>query len=327
MAEFLRWVSIRPLQRTASARKMMASVVIVTKDRRDHLRRAIISALGQTEPVEVLVLDDGSTDGTSDMVKLEFSQVRLDRTRTSLGYVAQRNRAAALCSGDVIFSIDDDAEFSTSRVVEQVLAGFNHPRVAAVAIPYIEPQKSRQKFQQAPNADAVWITDSFRGTSHALRRDVFLDLGGYWERIIHQGEEMDFCIRLLNEGFVIRLGFGDVIVHHEVSQRDWGRIDFYGRRNDVLFAWRNVPMPYLPAHLVATTVNGLTCAFRTRRSAAMIAGVLSGYSDMFSNWHWHRPVSQAAYRLHRLLKKRGPRKLSEIEFLLPSSVLPGSEQP
>ena len=301
---------------------MKASVVIVTKDRKDHLRRAIISALEQTEPVEILVLDDGSTDGTSDMVKLEFHQVRLDRTATSLGLVAQRNRGAELCSGHVIFSLDDDAEFSTSRVIEQVLAGFSHPRVAAIAIPYVEPQKSGQKLQHAPTADAIWVTDSFRGTAHALRRDVFVNLGGYREEIIHQGEEMDFCIRLLNDGFVVRLGFGDTIVHHESQKRDWRRIDFYGRRNDILFAWRNVPMPYLPVHLVATTLKGLTWAIRTRRPAAMIAGVASGYSHMFSNWHWRRPVSKDAYRLHRLLKKRGPKNLSEIEFLLPSPVLP-----
>ena len=297
---------------------MMASVVIVTKNRKEHLRRAIISAVGQTEPVEVLVLDDGSIDGTSDMVKLEFKQVQLVRTTTSLGCVAQRNRGAELCSGKVIFSIDDDAEFSTSRVVEQVLAGFSHPRVAAIAIPYVEPLKSGQKLQHAPNADAIWITDSFRGTAYALRRDVFLDLAGYREQIVHQGEEMDFCIRLLNEGFVVGLGFGDAIVHHEFPQRDWRQMDFYGRRNDVLFAWRNVPMPYLPTHLVATTLNGLWWGVRTRRPAAMIAGLLSGYSDMFSDGHWHHPVSRDAYRLHRLLKKHGPKKLSEIEFLLPS---------
>ena len=174
---------------------------------------------------------------------MEFKQVQLVRTTTSLGCVAQRNRGAELCSGKVIFSINDDAEFSTSRVVEQVLAGFAHPRVAAIAIPYVEPLKSGQKLQHAPNADAIWITDSFRGTAYALRRDVFLDLAGYREQIVHQGEEMDFCIRLLNEGFVVGLGFGDAIVHHEFPQRDWRQMDFYRRRNDVLFAWRNVPMP------------------------------------------------------------------------------------
>jgi glycosyltransferase involved in cell wall biosynthesis len=295
---------------------MRASVIIATKNRKDDLRRAISSAVGQSQPVEVLILDDGSTDGTSDMVTAEFPQVRLERTPTSLGYVAQRNRGALLCSGEIIFSIDDDAEFSTSGVVGQTLRSFCHQRVAAVAIPYMEPGKSADKFQNAPNGDAIWVADTFRGTSYAIRREVFLGLGGYREQITHQGEESDFCIRLLNNGFVVRLGVGDIIAHNETPQRDWRRMDFYGRKNDILFAWRNVPMPYLPAHLLATTFNGLICALRAKRRLAMLAGILSGYSDMLINWRWRQPVSKSCYRLHRLLKKRGPRKLEDIEFLL-----------
>jgi glycosyltransferase involved in cell wall biosynthesis len=296
---------------------MRASIVIATKNRKDDLRRAILSAARQSHPAEILVLDDGSTDGTSDMVVSEFPQIRLERTSTSLGYVAQRNRGALLCSGEIIFSIDDDAEFSTPRVVGQTLEGFCHPRIAAVAIPYMEPEKSRNTFQHAPNGDSIWIADTFRGTSYAVRREVFLGIGGYREHIAHQGEEMDFCIRLLNSGYVVRLGVGDMVLHHEAQRRDWRRMDFYGRRNDILFAWRNVPMPYLPAHLLATTFNGLAYALRTKRPSAMLAGILSGYSDMLSNWRWHQPVSQSSYRVHRLLKIRGPSKLDDIEPLLP----------
>jgi GT2 family glycosyltransferase len=299
---------------------MRASIVIATKDRKDELRRAITSAIRQIEPVEILVLDDGSTDGTSEMVKSEFPQVRLERTRVQLGYVAQRNRAALLCSGEIIFSIDDDAEFSTSRVVEQTLDMFSHPRVAVIAIPYVEPHKSKQEFQKAPDVEGIWVTESFRGTSHAMRRDVFLKIGGYREEIIHQGEEMDFCIRLLNNGFVVRLGFGDVIIHHEFAKRDWRRIDFYGHRNNILFAWRNIPMPYLPTHLLATTFNGFAWAIRTKRPFDVIRGLLSGYWDCASNWNWHKPVSQATYRLHRLLKKRGPKTLIDVEPLLRAQV-------
>jgi glycosyltransferase involved in cell wall biosynthesis len=299
---------------------MRASVVIATKDRKDDLRRAITSAVRQTEPPEIVVLDDGSSDGTAEMVKSEFPEVRLHRSPVSLGYVTQRNRGALLCSGEVVFSIDDDAEFSTSHVVEKTLTEFFHPRVAAVAIPYMEPHKFKETFQKAPDGNAIWIIDSFRGTSHAVRRDVFLELGGYREQIIHQGEEMDFCIRLLNRGFVVRLGFGDVIIHHEFPNRDWRRMDFYGRRNDILFAWRNVPMPYLPAHLLMTTLNGLMCAVSTKRPSAMIRGMLSGYWDISSNWGWHQPVSQSVYRLHRLLKRRGPKALTEVEPLLPTLV-------
>jgi GT2 family glycosyltransferase len=299
---------------------MRASIVIATKDRKDDLRRAITSAMRQTEPVEILVLDDGSTDGTSEMVRSEFPQVRLERTPVPLGCVAQRNRAALLCSSEIIFSIDDDAEFSTSRVVEQTLDMFSHPRVAVIAIPYVEPHKSKQEFQKAPAAEGIWVTESFRGTSHAMRRDVFLKVGGYREQIIHQGEEMDFCIRLLNNGFVVRLGFGDVIIHHEFLKRNWRRMDFYGRRNDILFAWRNIPMPYLPAHLLATTFNGFACAIRTKRPSDMIRGLLSGYWDCASNWNWHKPVSQATYRLHRLLRKRGPKTLTDVEPLIRAQV-------
>ena len=304
---------------------MKASIVIVTKDRKDDLRRAIASAIRQTEPVEILVLDDGSTDGTSDMVRSEFPQVRLERTPKSLGCVSQRNRAALLCSAEIIFSIDDDAEFSTVHVVKQTLDCFSHPRVAAIAVPYIEPHKSKQEFQKAPDVDTIWVTDSFRGTSHALRRDVFLEVGGYREQIIHQGEEMDFCIRLLNNGFVVRLGYGDFVIHHETPKRDWRRMDFYGRRNDILFAWRNIPMPYLAAHLLATTVNGFTCAVRTKRPLDMIRGTLSGYWGCVSNWNWHKPVSRATYLQHRLLKKCGPKRLTEVEPLLPPMNLVGAD--
>src|SRR5262249_35152284 len=121
---------------------MRCSVIIATKDRKDDLHRAITSAIRQTEPVEIFVLDDGSTDGTSDMVRSEFPKVRLEQTSKSLGYVSQRNRAALLCSAEFIFSIDDDAEFSTAHVVKQTLDSFSHPRVAAIAVPYIEPHRS-----------------------------------------------------------------------------------------------------------------------------------------------------------------------------------------
>jgi glycosyltransferase involved in cell wall biosynthesis len=295
---------------------MRASVVIPTKNRRNDLRRAISSAIRQTERVEVIVIDDGSNDGTSEMVKEEFPQVRLDRTDVSLGQAVQRNRGTLLSSREFVFSIDDDAEFSTPRVVEQTLAEFSHPRIAAIAIPYVEAQEPCRKHQVAPDREDIWATDIFRGTAYALKRDIFLGLGGYLEQTVFQGEEMDYCIRLLNSGYIVRLGSSDIIIHDESPKRDWRRQDFYGRWNDILFAWRNVPMPYMPVHLIATTLNGVKHA-AAARSASDIRGILFGYSGILLNWGARKPVSRDAYRLHRLLKKRGPRNLIEIENLLP----------
>lgn len=291
---------------------MKSTVVITTKDRRDDLRRAITSAVCQTEPLEVIVLDDGSSDDTSEMVSHEFPQVRLFRSESSIGLVAQRNRGANLALGDVIFSIDDDAEFSTPNVVAQTIREFSHPSIGAVAIPYVEPKKSSICFQRAPDTRAVWITESFRGTAYAVKRDIFNQVGGFRTEIVHQGEELDFCIRLLAKQRFVRLGTGDPILHYEATRRDWRRMDFYGRRNDVLFAWRNVPLPYLPTHLIGTTINGLGSAFRSNRYAQMFLGIGSAYRDIVFNRPDCDPVSKETYRLHRMLKKTGPLTLEEV---------------
>jgi glycosyltransferase involved in cell wall biosynthesis len=294
---------------------MKACVIIATKNRKESLRRAITSVVMQRTPVELLVIDDGSTDGTSEMVEAEFSHVRLERTPISRGYIAQRNCAALMSSADVIISIDDDATFSSPWVVEQTITAFGHPRVAAVAIPYIEPHKGKRIFQSSPDRQ-IWITDMFRGTAYAVRREIFIRLGGYREQLVHQGEELDFCIRLLDHGFVVRLGSGDYVVHDEMPERDWNRMDFYGRRNDILFVWNNVPAPFFLSHLIGTTLRGAGLA-ATAGKMGMARGILAGYRDSARSANVRAPVSLAAYRLHRALKKGGPRPLADIESLLP----------
>ena len=65
----------------------------------------------------------------------------------------------------------------------------------------------------------------------------------------------------------------------ESPQRDWGRMDYFGRRNDILFAWHNVPMPYLPIHAAGVTVKGIASAIRVRRFRKMLQGLACGYAD------------------------------------------------
>jgi GT2 family glycosyltransferase len=295
-----------------------ASVVIVTKNRRDELRVAIRSALAQTVAVEVLVVDDGSTDGTSGMVREEFPQARLVRHDASRGYVVGRNEAAQLATGEIVFSIDDDAAFVFETTVAQTLAEFDDQRIGAVAIPYIEPNKQNQVFQRAPDASATWVTDTFIGTAHAVRRDLFLQLGGYLDGLVHQGEERDYCLRMLAAGRVVRLGLAAPIDHYESPKREWARVDFYGRRNDIVFAWRHVPMPLLPLHLAGTTVNGLRSALYVRHRGKAVLGILRGYADAFGGQFERRPVAPTVYRLHRRLKTAGPVTLDDVLPYLPA---------
>src|SRR5690349_11726781 len=98
-----------------------ASVIITTKNRKEELRNALASVMQQSIPLEVIVIDDGSTDGTSDLVRAEFPAARLHRSETSRGLIVQRNVGATLATTPILFSIDDDATFPSPKTAEQTL--------------------------------------------------------------------------------------------------------------------------------------------------------------------------------------------------------------
>lgn len=305
-----------------------ATVLLTTRNRREELRRTLHSVGAQRGAVlETLVLDDGSTDGTAEMVSAEFPAARLERREDSRGLIVRRNEGARLAGAPIVFSVDDDAEFSGPDTVARTLAEFGDPRIGAVAIPFANVQQGPRVFQRAPDggdANVPFVTDTFIGTAHALRRDVFLSLGGYREHFIHQGEESDFCLRLLGAGYVVRLGRAEPIWHHESPLRDRRRMDYYGRRNDVLFAVHNVPAADLPRHLTGTVLNGLRAAARASHPGRMLVGLVAGLWEGRRRWGAGRkPVSRAVYRLHRHLKKSGPLSLKEVAAFLPP--LPADE--
>jgi glycosyltransferase involved in cell wall biosynthesis len=299
---------------------MKASVVVVTKDRRDELRDALLSATAQQHPaLEVLVIDDGSADGTADMVRAEFPGVRVTRFETSAGLVVRRNDAAELATGDVIFSLDDDAVFTSPDVVAQTLAEFDHPRIGAVAIPYVDVRRGPDEHQRAPAPDGRWITPVFRGTAHALRRDAFLRLGGYRAVIVHQGEEIDYALRLLDAGLVVRLGDADPIHHFESPSRSSYRMEFYFRRNEVLLAMTYFRTPYNLVAAVGYVVRGIYYGARVGHGRTALAGIRAGFAVSWQLRHERRPIGRDTQRLLRRLRRAGPLRLEEIESALAPS--------
>lgn len=291
---------------------MDVSIIISTKNRLDDLRRALPSALAQTPATEIIVVDDGSTDGTHDAVRREFPGVRVIRSDVSLGCVAQRNRATAAASGDLVVSMDDDAVLSSPDVVRDAASLFDSPEVGAVAIPFINVNSSPRVLQKASDTANAYAAASFVGTAYAVRRDVFLSLGGYRECFVHQGEEEDLCIRLLAAGKYVRVGTGDPVLHYESPRRSWERMDYYGKRNLFMFAWCNVPARAYPLHVAASGVGGLLHVARTRRYAAPLKGMAAGLIAPVLAPSERRPVPLEVYRAFRWMRRAGIVQVDEL---------------
>ena len=91
----------------------LVSVVICTYNRRDLLQRCLLSLLEQTHPkddYEIIVVDDGSTDGTADLLQeLARSSDRALRCfrQENQGSATARNLGIAMAGGEIIASIDE----------------------------------------------------------------------------------------------------------------------------------------------------------------------------------------------------------------------------
>ena len=101
---------------------MDISVIIPTWNRSELLPRALESALSQTLlPIEVIVVDDGSSDNTRDIVRSDFPAVRYFY-QSNLGVSAARNRGIYEASGDWIAFLDSDDQWLPEKLEFQYQA-------------------------------------------------------------------------------------------------------------------------------------------------------------------------------------------------------------
>ena len=94
---------------------MRISCIIPTRDRASMVQRAIMSVLAQRRPCdEIVVVDDGSVDGTAALIAARFPMVRLLRL-PGLGPGRARNAGVEAASGDTIMFLDSDDEWTTDH--------------------------------------------------------------------------------------------------------------------------------------------------------------------------------------------------------------------
>jgi GT2 family glycosyltransferase len=101
----------------------LVSAVVVNWNRRELLRKCLESLLAQREvALEVIVVDNGSADGSADCVEADFPQVRLIRNKKNRGFCAANNQGISLARGEFIALLNNDAEADAGWIAAMVRA-------------------------------------------------------------------------------------------------------------------------------------------------------------------------------------------------------------
>ncbi len=168
--------------------------------------RAIESVLAQTRSVEeIVVIDDGSTDGTGDVLRERYG----DRIRyvyqPNAGVSAARNHGMSIAQGRYFALLDSDDEWLPEKTARQIEWMEAHPDFGMVLCDVERIDAQRQVIDIFHRREVIredgwalrWIihNPALAPASAILRREVFADVGGFDERL-RTAEDIDFHLRI-----------------------------------------------------------------------------------------------------------------------------------
>jgi len=186
----------------------LITVYIPTKNRLDLLKRAVNSVLSQTHrPIELIVVSDGSDDGTCDYVNglIENISITLIHNDTSVGACAARNQAIDVAQGEFITGLDDDDIFLPHRLAT-FLAEWRRQQAKGVRFSCLFDRR----IVNAGDNVALWDTEASVSAeqivqSNAVGNQVFttpqrMKDAGRFDPAMPAWQDWDMWVRLIKTG-------------------------------------------------------------------------------------------------------------------------------
>lgn len=212
------------------------SVIIVNWNTRDLLAAclATLPAAGSGLTVETIVVDNGSSDGSVEMVQSAFPWVRLVETGANLGFARANNVGIRMAQGRFLFLLNSDTLLPPGCLASLVAFAERVPRAGIVAPRLAYPDGGAQPSWAAfptlaselrgSNIRRRWpvetgtgrpafATDWVMGAALLCRRDFFANVGLFDEGFFMYSEETDLCMRARRQGWLVCLVDDVTVVH------------------------------------------------------------------------------------------------------------------
>ncbi len=269
---------------------MSLASVVINYNTREDLSRCLRS-LTRAGAGEIIVVDNGSTDGSQEMVRAEFPEVRLIDNPGNKGYSSASNRGIDATHADYIFVLNSDTEFpdEVGKLVDHMEA---HPELGAVGPLLLNGDGSVQMscrkfptiggslfhgllgdwlpnnpftskyhmkdFDHAMACEVDWVS----GAAILLRREALEAAGSFDEGYFMYVEDVDLCWRLRQAGWEVGYCPEVNVVHYigRTSRQQSARMLLAHHRS--MYRYFRKTNPGLKGILLAPLVlAGLACRF------------------------------------------------------------------
>ncbi|MGJ0483999.1 MAG: glycosyltransferase family 2 protein [Methylomicrobium sp.] len=242
---------------------LTVSIIIVSWNARDYLRKCLSSlSSGVCQyPMEIIVVDNASSDGSPECVASEFPNVRLIRNTENMGFSKANNIGVSVSSGDYLCFVNSDVEVLPDCITRLVNYVEEHPEAGMVGPLIIggdgQLQRSCRGFPSVWNmfcralaldtifknfrfftgySMAHWPQNTLRsvdiltGCFWLVRRQAMEQVGLLDESFFIYGEDMDWCKRFREKGWEVVFFPSAKAIHYGGASSSNAPVRFYIER-------------------------------------------------------------------------------------------------
>jgi len=228
--------------------------IIIPNWNGERLLKKNLPAVFQSQAKEVIVVDNGSKDGSVALLEIlqnKYSQLKVILNQKNLGFAKAVNQGVKIAKNEIVVLLNNDV-VPEADFLKPLVKDFEDEKIFAVSLN--EPQWSWAKgkwikgfveHEVGPKTKKPHLSFWASGGSAAFRRSIWLKLGGldeifapfYWE-------DIDLSYRAWKRGFKV-LWEPQSVVHHQHestigSQFSQRYVDLISQRNQLLFIWKNI---------------------------------------------------------------------------------------
>ncbi len=206
----------------------MLSIIILNWNTSDLLARCLASLQDATMPHEIIVVDNGSDDGSADRVRADFPGVHLIALAENVGFSRGNNAGLARATGDFLLLLNPDTEVRPGTLASLIAFMETHPHCgiagptlwhpdgrhqpSAMPFPSLITELWRQTMlyrllpfpaQSRMARNRTQLVDAVTGAALCIRRACFEGIGPLDPAIFMFYEDMDWCLRAWRAGWEV----------------------------------------------------------------------------------------------------------------------------
>jgi len=259
----------------------LVSIIILNWNRCEELEKTINLIQNQTyQNVEIIVVDNASTDGSLDMLKKNFKNIKLICLSSNLGCEEGFNVGIVNSSGNYILFLDNDASIENEGIEKALVEFKNNKKLGVLDIRVFNTFNNK-----IINEPKVWpIKNNFTACVVFIKSEVFKKIGLRPSEYFIYTSEADISLRVIDAGYEIA-HTTNIVGHHRESpkKRLSSNFFYYYTRNSIWLIWKHYPiLPALQETLFLIIINFIRSIINLS-FYSFIKGLFEGFLLIYKN--------------------------------------------